>query len=319
MEDLELRAMTADDVAAVAALMAAVEAEDRTGEHYDQDDLVEELADPRLDPTTDWVLAHAGGRLVGQWRLFPGAVKRGVLPVSLDGCTHPAYRGLGVGSRLLPDAVARAGAYVGQHAPAATARVSLAGRSDDDALADLARRNGLAAHRWAFTLGTGLPAAAAADARLAEGLRLDASGPEDHRAMLAVHNEVFVDHPDFGVWDAPKWDQWVAGARSFRPGLTWLVRDGDQIVSYLHTHEYDAVLAATGVREAYVAKVGTVRSHRGRGLASLLLRHALAAYHREGFGRAALDVDSQNPTGALGIYLGAGFEVEQRWTTYRLG
>ena len=30
-----------------------------------------------------------------------------------------------------------------------------------------------------------------------------------------------------------------------------------------------------------------------------------------------LGVDAENPNGALGLYEGLGFEVDQRWTTYR--
>ena len=33
---------------------------------------------------------------------------------------------------------------------------------------------------------------------------------------------------------------------------------------------------------------------------------------------ASLDVDSENPTGALGVYQRAGFAVESRWTNYFL-
>ncbi|MGH3588038.1 MAG: GNAT family N-acetyltransferase, partial [Pseudonocardia sp.] len=73
---------------------------------------------------------------------------------------------------------------------------------------------------------------------------------------------------------------------------------------------------ATGKREAYVGKVGTRREYRGRGLASYLLRHALVAYKEAGYDESSLDVDSENPTGALGIYERAGFVVESRWTDY---
>ena len=90
------------------------------------------------------------------------------------------------------------------------------------------------------------------------------------------------------------------------------------ISAYLQTSEYDAVREATGIREAYVAKVGTSPQHRRRGLAGALLRIALQRYRNEGFDRAVLDVDSENPTGALGIYERAGFRTRRRWTDYRL-
>jgi len=41
-------------------------------------------------------------------------------------------------------------------------------------------------------------------------------------------------------------------------------------------------------------------------------------YAEAGYDEASLDVDSENPTGALGVYQRAGFEVESRWTNYFL-
>ena len=89
-------------------------------------------------------------------------------------------------------------------------------------------------------------------------------------------------------------------------------------MAYLQTAEFDADLAATGRREAYVGLVGTLRGHRGKGLATGLLGHALHAYREAGYDGAALAVDSANPTGALGVYRRVGFAVESRWTNYAM-
>jgi mycothiol synthase len=37
-----------------------------------------------------------------------------------------------------------------------------------------------------------------------------------------------------------------------------------------------------------------------------------------GYDEAALAVDSENPTGALGVYRRVGFAVESRWTNYAM-
>ncbi len=117
------------------------------------------------------------------------------------------------------------------------------------------------------------------------------------------------------------WKQWVTESRSFRPELSFVVVEPaapERVVAYVQSAEFDAHFEATGRREAYVGKVGTLREFRGRGLAAALLRHALAAYQAAGYDEAALDVDSENPTGALGVYERAGFAVESRWTDYAL-
>jgi ribosomal protein S18 acetylase RimI-like enzyme len=115
------------------------------------------------------------------------------------------------------------------------------------------------------------------------------------------------------------WEQHVTGSRSFRPELTFLlvpVDAPDTVAAYVQTSEYDAHQQVTGRREAYVAKVGCRRGHRGRGLASGLLRHSLRAYREAGYDEASLDVDSENPTGALGLYERAGFTVETKLADY---
>jgi mycothiol synthase len=84
----------------------------------------------------------------------------------------------------------------------------------------------------------------------------------------------------------------------------------------VQSNEYDAYFEATGRREAYVAKVGTRREYRRRGIATTLLQHCLAACQEAGYDEASLMVDSENPTGALTVYERAGFRVESRWTDY---
>ena len=140
------------------------------------------------------------------------------------------------------------------------------------------------------------------------------------RLTCGTHNRAFRDHPNFTPWSEITWEQFVTESRSFRPHLSFVVvLDGsDEIVAYLQTAEADANLEATGRREAYVSRIGTLREHRGQGLATSLLGHCLQVCRDAGYDEASLDVDSENPSGALSIYKRAGFKVESRWTNYFL-
>lgn len=55
---------------------------------------------------------------------------------------------------------------------------------------------------------------------------------------------------------------------------------------------------------------------RRRGIGGLLLVTALASYRAAGYDRAALTVDTQSPTGALGLYKRAGFVAKDRWAVW---
>jgi mycothiol synthase len=314
--DVTLRPMTEADVDAVAGLMAAAEAADRTGEHYDAEDLREDLTSPMTDPTTDWELAEVAGAVVAQQRLYPRAAEGGSQSISIDGVVHPDHRGQGLAGLMVPRMVARARAYAAER----DVRPVLTATAPDDVpgAAEVLESVGLAAHRWTFVMVADLTDGVPPPPPVPDGYRLETWEGIDHDEIRAVHNRTFVGHPGFAAWDGPMWRQLVSEARSYRPAVSLLLRDdAGAVAAYVQTAEYEAVEAATGRRESYVAKVGTTPEHRRRGLAGVLLRHAMQRYAAAGYVGASLDVDSENPTGANSIYEGAGFEVIRRWTNFR--
>ena len=66
------------------------------------------------------------------------------------------------------------------------------------------------------------------------------------------------------------------------------------------------------------ALVGTLREHRGRGLAGALLAEVMRASRAAGLERCVLDVDTENPTGALGVYTRLGFAATDRDVAYSI-
>ena len=318
VNDFRTRPMTREDAAAVNDLMAAAEAVDHTEEHYNVDDVVEEFENPMIDPARDWLLVEHQGRVVGHSRLQPRAPADGAISVSVDGVVHPEFRRRGIGSTLVPQMVARAREYV--HERGADLRPVITGSapSDNADLAAIYERAGLRPDRWSFVMLADLGTVAAEEATLPAGYTLHTWDDIDHEEIRDAHNRAFAGHPGWTPWSAQMWSQWVADSRNFRPALSLLARAEDgSIAAYIQTAEFDAVAETTGVREAYVGKVGTTPEHRRRGLATVLLQIALRRYRDEGFDRAALDVDSENPTGALGVYERAGFRTQLRWTNYR--
>jgi mycothiol synthase len=321
--DLTLRPLLTDDIPLLAKHLAAVEAVDDTGEHYNEADLEEEFANPDIEVGKDIVGGFEGDDLVGYFAIYPRSTDGDYQKVHVEGSVNPDRRGEGIGHRLVEAMLARADEVHREKHPDLPAKYSLSGLTSNDAQAALLADHGFVAERWNFVMrvdlsrldtGADLPALPAV-------LRLLTYTPELDRAMLEAHNAAFVDHPNFTPWTDVMWKQWVTDSRNFRPELSLLVVEEsapDVVVAYIQSNEFDAYFEATGKREAYVAKVGTRREHRGRGLASALLRHALVRYREAGFDESSLDVDSENPTGALGVYERAGFEVESRWTNYAL-
>jgi mycothiol synthase len=314
VSDIHLRPVTRADAAALAEVMAAAEAVDRTEEHLNTADLLEEMDNPMIDLATDWTVAEVEGRVVGHSGLAPRAVVDRTVRVGIEGAVHPEHRRRGIGTALLDRMVARARAYAEERG-ARPVLVSSAPSDVPDVEIVLAR-HGMKPRRWQFVMTADL-AHVGAPPELPPGYLLATWEGLDPEEIRLAHNRAFVDHPGWTPWSAEMWDQWVTSARSTRPALSLVARDEDgAIAAYVQSAEYDAVQEATGIREAFVGKVGTVPDHRRRGLADVLLRTALHHYRAAGYDRAALDVDSENPTGALGLYERAGFRTDRRWTNY---
>ena len=62
--------------------------------------------------------------------------------------------------------------------------------------------------------------------------------------------------------------------------------------------------------------MATLSEHRKKSVGKSLITHALAAYTRDGLTHGALDVDTENPTGAYGLYTAVGFSTFRGKVTY---
>jgi len=92
--------------------------------------------------------------------------------------------------------------------------------------------------------------------------------------------------------------------------------DGDRPVSYVMCAAFPHDWDARGYTEGWIEGVGTARSHRGRGLASFLITESMKAFRESELEYATLGVDSENPTGAAGLYRDLGFEKVRGFVEY---
>jgi mycothiol synthase len=289
------RKLTADDAPALAAAYAAVEAVDRTEEHFSEQDVREELADGEA------IVLFEDGTIVGYARLH-GSPER----THLDAAVVPPARGRGLGRRLLA---------WGEERARELGRDALTVDVHDKNLSKeaLVRAAGYEETRRDFRMtrdvdGT-LPEPAPGDHVVRFTRNLD-------EAVRQAHCEAFADHPGAVAPDPQRWAQSHTGMRAFRPDVSWLALDHDEVAGYLLTYFWEADAAANGVREAFIGQLGVRRPWRRRGLGGLLLATALRSYADSGYERAVLTVDTANPTGALRVYERAGFDVRDssaRW------
>jgi mycothiol synthase len=310
--------MTADDIPAWRRLLTDVEAVDHTGEYYSEEDLAHELANPDIVVGKDVVGCFDGDLLVGYFKIYPRGEADGVYKVIVEATVLPERRGRGIGSHMVGPMLDRAREAHREKTSTLPLKLMLTGLTRDVEQEKLLATVGLLPERWSFVMRVDL-ADLPDPGEFPAGYRSRRYEPSMADALLAAHNDAFLDHPNSTPWTDVMWKQWVVDSPSSRPDVSFVVEPTDapgEIAAYLQTDEFEAYQEATGRREAYVARLGTARPHRRRGLAEAMLRHALHAFRAAGYDEASLVVDSANPTGALGVYERSGFRVETRFTDY---
>jgi mycothiol synthase len=305
------------DVPAMTELFADIEELDQYGWHFDAGFLARWLADPGIDRGRGTTAAFAAGRMVAAGVLAARDEADPVHAMHYEGGVHPAYRGRGLGTRLLDWAV---GAAVPLHEDRFAGRpltIQCGFPVSDEAAASLFARHGFAPVRYFRAMTRRVDRRDLPPVRVPEGYEIIPYRADLDEAMRVAKNEAFRDH--WGVTPTPPevWRSQFTG-REFCPGLSPLAVDPatGQIVGLIVTHLRTGHTAATGRRDAHLADVATLRQARGRGIATALLATTLHAACDAGFDTASLNVDAENPTGALRVYEKSGFEVVDTWVAY---
>lgn len=148
---------------------------------------------------------------------------------------------------------------------------------------------------------------------LDSGLELVGMAPHLNESVREAHNDAFRDHWGSEPRDEESWADTVNDPLA-RPDLSAVVLDRatGQVAGYqLATHD-PHIAVSRGFTEGYTDLLGVRRDYRGRGIASALLADAMRRFAAAGLDKASLDVDSENPTGALALYTKMGYTVVNR-------
>lgn len=140
---------------------------------------------------------------------------------------------------------------------------------------------------------------------------------EEHWQQLVGGTTARLEHSFFAVAVATP----VAPAMPATPATPALPTSAtsnpaDKIIGLLLTHRYASDDELLGKKIAWVDKLCTLAEYRNQSVAKNLIAAALAKYKSLGLTHAALTVDTQNPTGAYGLYSAIGFKFFRGKTTF---
>ena len=306
-----------DDLEAMVRIENAENEADRIGERNTIEGLRAHLGSPseQFDPARDVVLAEIGGRAVAWGSQEWVDTRDGLLREHrLWGVVDPAYRRRGIGTALLAENERRARALASSQA-VAREKVFGAWAAEGRPAATLLERCGYSVVRWFFEMVRptlhGIP-----EVPLPPGFVLRPVTRAQYPAIWRANREAFRDH-----WGGS--DESEAAMHRFLdapdadPTLWLIAWDGEEVAGGVINGIFQAENEALGIRRGWLESVFTRRDWRRRGLAQALIAQSLVVLAERGMTSAALGVDADNPSGALGLYEGAGFVVNDRFTAWR--
>ena len=130
----------------------------------------------------------------------------------------------------------------------------------------------------------------------------------DARDVHRVIDAAFTEWP----WRDPEpyevWASMIPAHPAFRPDLSPLAFDGDEVVGAVISYDYP------DAGEGWISQLATKATHRRRGIAQALLRTAFGWFRERGRTVAGVSTDSR--TGALGLYEKVGMRVVRQYTRY---
>jgi len=286
---VNVRAITPDDFAAIAAFLADDETElfgrpSRVGVA----DVTAWLSGPDLAGDT-WLFEEDGRLIAVGW-----VEKHHDTGVAI-GIVHRDRRGRGLGSELVDRSEERLRVL-------GVGRIHAVTLAPDVAAEPLLTGRGYREVRrfWEMTIALGDDPP---DLQLPEGFRIEPFSAAVAHEFHAALEEAFTDHWEYQPSSFEDWWERQTARPDHDPSLWFLVRAGEEVAAATRN---DPERSGGG----WIGAIGVRPAWRGRGLAKALLIHSFREFHRRGQRRVGLGVDSENTTGATKLYESVGMVVD---------
>lgn len=251
-----------------------------------------------------FIVETRDGRIVGSEEFYNENDHR---QLKADGCVHPEFRGLGIGTSLLEKMVERAQAEIELAASDARVCIQTFMSNKDEAGHILLRANGYTPVRYFWHMEVKLQKVPAL-VTLPEGIELRPFIKDEHAvAVWQADNEIFHDHWGSHEFTFEKWSKRFSN-QNFDPSLWMVAWDGDEIAGFSQNRFRQGI--------GWIGTIGVRRPWRNKGLGIALLCHTFGEFYKRGMDTIGLGVDSVNLTGATRVYERAGMYIASEFALY---
>lgn len=252
-----------------------------------------------------FVVETQDGRIVGSDEFYN---EGGYCKLKADGCVHPEFRGLGIGTSLLEKMDERAQTEMELADPDTRVVIQSMINTKNEAGDPLLRAMGYTPIRYFWRMEIELQEIPSA-VTFPASLELRPFIKEEHAvAVWQANNEAFRDHWGSHERTYEDWSHALFGNPNFDPTLWMIAWDGDQVAGFSQNRLRREI--------GWVGTIGVRRPWRGKGLGLALLKHSFGEFYKRGMKTIGLGVDAENPTGATRLYQKVGMHPASEHVTY---
>ncbi len=313
-ERLNYRPMTLEDIPQVVGLMNSHTQTLIKSDIFTIEQAQKEYSDPKLNLETDTQLAFGEtGALIGYVDLFDTKSTHTMMNSWIS--VLPNRGGEALENGLIQWMKHRASQLMEKANPQHRVTLNIYILEQDTRLANALERHGFKVERGSYHMRIDVTSVPEIQP-LPDTVSISTMQPGEEMDIILSVQDSFQDHWGW-VPEAPeemykRWQNMYFGRPEFDPTIWFAARQNGKIVGVCLCAEK----SPTDITMGWVNILGVSRTHRKRGVGTILLKTAFAELYRRGIPSIGLAVDSQNLTGATRLYEKAGMYVTKAFHMY---
>lgn len=281
-------------------------------------DVAEKLAPSEtFDPAMDMMILEAKGRIIGMCEVSWGRRLNNVTAYMHRTHLLPEWRHSGTREAMFRLNESRIREIAALHGKDRTKVFEVYANSEPNEWKVLLEKNGYKPSWYLFAMLRPL-AESIPDIPLPKGVEVRPAKPEQYKIIWDATAEAMRDERTFTEerWNDEAFARY-AKSSNFAPDLWQIAWEGDQVAGGVHNYIDEDENNELNRKWGHTEEIFVRRQWRRKGLAHALIARSCQLLKEKGMDHATLDMEAENPSGALRLYESLGYKKDREFIFYR--